>query len=332
MQILENYFDPDGPGAALVVACEGASPVVECLGFANVEERTPITPDTPFELASVSKWFTATAIMLLVEREKLDIGSAIYEHLPEVERTKSTRPITVRDLLWHTSGLADYLYAGMYTPVDEMTGKYIMGQLRQWASTAIPGQEHSYSNTNYFVLARIVESVTGLGFADFVEANLIEPFGLCSTALAPRKQRRLQIARGYQNVGYGVPFIKSVSEITIDTDGDGGIVSSLNDLMRWQSLFWNCEILNAKSLKLMQTPGTLDSGESFSYGFGLQIEGHGSNRCWNGHGGSWVNSTTLVGHYANSKITVIVLSNEFMAPVERIYQRAFAMSGYKQRR
>lgn len=326
MQILGSHFTPDGPGAALAVSADGKNPLVECSGFADVENQTAITTDTPFELASASKWFTATAVMLLVERKELELRTPVDECLPQLERDNAHRPITIQDLLWHTSGLVDYLQAGVYTQPEEMTTSYVMAQLPQWASAATPGREHNYSNTNYVVLARVVESVVDLSFSDFIEINLIKPFGLQSTAIGAPGQAMSCGTRGYRNIGYGLPVFEWVSNPPIDTDGDGGVVSSLNDLLQWQSLFWGGHILTERSVRLMRTPGKLDAGENFPYGIGLQIEGHGSTHCWCGHGGSWTNTTVLVGRYPDLKVTVIVLSNEWMAPVERICQRAFAMS------
>ena len=321
MQILKHYFAPDGPGAALAVAADSETPLIECVGLANVEDRIAITAETPFELASASKWFTAAAILLLAERESLDLQAPLHAVLPQLEGDASHRPLTIRDLLWHTSGLVDYLHQGGYTPAEEMTKDYVLAQLPSWVAAAVPGREHQYSNTNYFCLARVVEAVAGSEFSEFVAANLVEPFGMSSTSVGAQGLNQSR-ALGYQNLGYGIPTFQQVPETPIDTDGDGGLVSSLNDLLKWQAAFWGGQILNDESLRRMQTPGTLDSGESFPYGMGLQIEKGGSAGCWHGHGGSWTNTTVLMGRYTNLKTTIILLSNEWMAPVERLYQRA----------
>lgn len=326
MDLLPTYFSEEGPGAALAVITDGREPVVECVGLADVERRVSITPETVFELASVSKVFTATAIMLLVQRHQLDLGSPAEAYVSALSSNGAQRSITIRDLLWHTSGLVDYLEAGMYTPVERTTEEYVLGQLSRWGTDAVVGREHRYSNTNYVVLARIVEKVTGLKFTEFVTANLIEPFGLRSTALGSTKRGGPDSAMGYQNLGYGLPHIEPSIELRIETEGDGGVRSSLTDLTRWWTLFWNGEIVEPRSLRLMQTPGELDSGERFAYGLGLQIEGQEDGRHWCGHGGSWTDATVLIGRYLREKTTVIVLSNELMAPVERISQRAFSIS------
>ncbi len=330
MHILSYYFSDDGPGAALAVVTDGRAPVIECIGSADIARHMAITTDTVFELASASKVFTATAAMLLAERGRLDLRAPAGEYLTECENPRAGRPITVNDLLRHTSGLADYLKLGIHTPPSLMTRTHIMAELPRWSRAALPGREHRYSNTNYVVLARVIEAVAGIDFARFVESHLAIPFGLHSTRVDPTgRATRLGRAQGYRDTGCGLPHVETSEGLAIDTDGDGGMVSSLNDLVRWQSLFWSGAIVGERSLRLMQTLGELDSGERFAYGLGLQIEHRSNGRQWCGHGGSWTNATTLIGRYVGERTNVIVLSNEFMAPVERISQRALAAAGVK---
>ena len=326
MTILRYYFSATGPGAALAVAVERQTPYVECFGLADVERQTGITPDTVFDLASASKIFTATGIMTLVERRCLDLTAPVGEYLPEIGKPETGRAITVRDLLWHVSGLPDYLESGMYAAVDQVSPEYVAGRLAEWSRRARPGEKHIYCNTNYFVLSRVIEAVSGLRFAEFIDSNLITPFGLRSTSVLGGEGDASQIASGYRNTGYGLPLVEPSDEFRLETVGDGGVSSSLNDLIRWQSLFWNSEIVSEQSLRIMHTPGELDSGGSFEYGFGLQVEQREGGKTWCGHGGSWTSTTILVGRYLKEEVSVIVLSNELMAPVERIAQRVLSMS------
>ncbi len=322
------YFDPDGPGAALAVVKDGAAPMVECVGLADVEGGVPITPDTVFELGSASKTFTATAVLLAAERGRLDLSSPVGAYLPIWRNGVAGRPVTVADLLRHTSGLHDYLEAGPYqTPLDELRMASVLDRLPDWSHSAVPGLAFRYSNTNYVVLAHLLETVVGQPFAEFVADHLIRPFGLRSTAVDPERVTVVgRVACGYHNRGFGFPLVVPSNPCPCDTYGDGGMLSTLNDLLRWQSCFWESKILAESSLRLMRSRGQLDSGERFDYGLGLQVEKHDQDDAWYGHGGSWTDTTTLIGRYANARTTIIVLSNEFMAPVERIAQRAFALT------
>ncbi len=324
--MLAHYFDPNGPGAALAVVRDGAAPMVECTGLADVECRVPITPDTAFELGSASKTFTAVAVLLAAERGCLDLSSPVGAYLPTWRNGVAGRLVTVADLLRHTSGLHDYLEAGPYqTPLDELRMASVLDRLPDWSHAASPGFAFHYSNTNYVVLARLLETVTGRPFAEYVAEYLVRPFGLCSTAVDPERQTpSVGVARGYHNRGFGLPYVVPSTPCLCDTYGDGGMISTLNDLIRWQSLFWEGKILAEPSLRLMRSRGRLDSGDQFDYGMGLQVEEQERGETWCGHGGSWTDATTLIGRYTNARTTIIVLSNEFMAPVERIAQRAFA--------
>lgn len=324
--MLRHYFNPDGPGAALAVAVEGEAPHIECCGLADIQQGIEITPDTVFDLASGSKTFTATGVMLLIEQGCLELTAPVGNYLPLIEKSKAHRPITIRDLLSHTSGLPDYLESGMYAAVDQVSPNYITSQLPVWSREARPGEAHNYCNTNYFVLSKVIESVTGLGFAEFIHSNLLNPFGLCSTFVLGAVKDATRVARGYRNPGYGLPLVTPSDEFELETLGDGGILSSLRDLIRWQSLFWNGEMVSKQSLTQMQTLGQLESGEHFEYGLGLQVEEREGGHTWCGHGGSWTSTTIMIGRYMKERTSVIVLSNEVMAPVERISQRALELS------
>jgi len=324
--LLSNYFSSNGPGAVLAVVTEGKVPYIECYGLANIPQKIKITPETVFDLASAGKTFTATAIMLLSERGDLNLDDAIQEYIPQIEKNQDSRHIKIRDLLWHTSDLPDYLDAGIYTASNQVSPEYIISQLPNWSGQARPGEYHSYCNTNYVLLGMIIEAITGLSFAEFIEANLIRPFGLHQTFVFGSTRKPQQLAVGYQDMGYGLPLIETCPNFDLQTVGDGGIFSSVNDLIQWQSLLWHGKIVHPQTFMFMQTPGKLDSGESFEYGLGLQIETRKNGQRWIGHGGSWTNATTLMGRYVQEDTLVIVLSNEIVAPVERISQRALSIA------
>lgn len=324
MAILPHYFSPNGPGAALGVERAGQPAHVECLGLADMSAGVAIEPDTVFDLASASKMFTGAALMLLAERGALALTAPVREFLPQLDHAGDGRPISIRDLLWHTSGLPDYLEAGMYTPATERTAAYVREQLPEWSRLARPGEAHCYSNTNYVALAMVIEAAAGCAYADFIESSLIAPFGLRDTFVASEKDKPRTVARGYRNLGFGLPLFVPAEEIVLDTLGDGGVFSSLRDLLQWQALLWRGEIISHDSLAVMGRPGRLDCGTTFEYGFGCQVEVRGDGQAWCGHGGSWTGSTVLVGRYPEAETSVVVLSNEFMAPVERISQAAFS--------
>ena len=326
MKILPNFFSQDGPGAALAIAADGEEPFIECCGLADVERQLEITQDTVFDLASASKPFTAAAVLLLQDRKQLKLADPVAKHLPVCRDPEDGRTITVRDLLWHTSGLPDYLESGAYTEIEQLTPEYVVDQLPAWSREARPGIAHTYCNTNYFVLSKVVEEVSGYRFEDFVHSNLVSPFGLTNTHVVAGPCRGLKVARGYRETAYGVSRIVPAEEMPLRTLGDGGVYSSLNDSIRWLRLLWQGDIVSRESLALATTPGKLDSEQPFDYGCGLQVERGDSGQTWCGHGGSWTSSTVLLGRYVAERTHVIVLSNELMAPVEKISRCAIRRS------
>ncbi len=319
---LSNYFHPQGPGAALGIAVPGENSIVECVGVSDLRDKLPITLDTSFDLASASKIFTAAAVMLLAEESRLAINDPLKEYMPALRSNSHSRLITLQDLLWHTSGLPDYLESGRYTPESAVTPDWILEKLNDWSLGAKPGMVHNYSNTNYFLLSQVIEVVAKESYQDFVRTRLFAPLGLENTFVGNENQKGKGIAKGYQDFGYGVAKIRPSEEFEIITLGDGGVFSSVNDLLEWTNALWMGEIVSAESLGLMQARGRLDSGEAFEYGFGLQLESAKNGETWCGHGGSWMDSTVMIGQYMPEACTVIVLSNEVMAPVERISKHA----------
>ena len=297
-------------------------PITQCRGLADIEAARRIDADTPFELASVTKWFTAAVVMRFVERKDLELDTPLRTLIAELPLQTSGREITVRDLLQHTSGLRDYLEHGRLTSSGELSTKWVMEQLPQWVEGAHPGVEHSYSNTNYVVLARLLEVVSGSRFCDIIENELCSKIGLTKTVCSITRTPPPDRALGYVNLGVGLPDVSRPEAIDINAYGDGGIYSTLNDMIRWSQAFWAGEVVSSTALDLMTRPGETDCGRAFDYGLGVQIQ-TASNPCWFGHSGSWIDGTALVGRLSDTGRMLVLLSNDVDAPVFRIGQMIF---------
>ena len=326
MQEIATFFPQPGPGvaAAVITNTDDVDQVVA--GYANIENQTHINEHTVFDLASTSKIFTASAVMLLVEESKLTLDQPITGLLPFLSSPESGREILLQDLLWHTSGLHDYLSEGMYTETT-IDDAHVQPLIPDWCQQAQPGRSFEYSNTNYYVLSHVIAEVSGMDFADFMRQRLFEPMGMRDSGFVTESHIREKLATGYVNYGYGVPEWHQAEKIAL-TLGDGGLCSSLTDLVIWQRAFFSGKVVSECSMQWMQSPGRLDSGEYTQYGGGLQVEGLQNHR-WYGHAGSWVGTTAIMGYYPQVDISVIVLSNEQMAPVERITQVLATQAGFK---
>lgn len=300
-------------------------PKIHCTGMADIEAGIATTALTRFELASFSKTIASTVIMRLFEQGEVDLQEPAGPLIGISCTNKSARPVTLRDLLQHTSGLPNYLENGGRTPVEELKRSYVASQLPRWFAAASPGVSFDYSNTNYVALALIVEAATGQPYAAHTGA-LFKTLGMRNTgSVVHPEEQPLELAIGYGNRGCGVANFDRTPHVDIDTEGDGGVFSCVSDLLTWQQAFWSEKIVGDETIELMIRAGRTDDGQSFPYGLGLQVETSTTEGRWFGHGGSWLNSTTLVGHYPDADTSVVVLSNEAMAPVERISQRAIRL-------
>jgi len=317
MQTLASLFLQPGPGVAAARLNDKGSSQYWCSGLSDIDAEKDIDEHTLFDLASVSKTFTAAAVMLLVEESRLALDQPVAALLPFLNVSQNGRELLLRDLLWHTSGLQDYLAAGglTETPLDDA---HVQACLPDWSRQAIAGQCFEYSNTNYYVLAQLVAAVSGMPFETFMRQQVFEPLGMQDCGFITEAHVRERLARGYINYGYGVADWH-LAEKAAWTLGDGGMCVSLADLMMWQRAFWSGSVVSSASLQWMQTPGQLDSGEHTDYGGGLQVETV-RDQLWLGHAGSWVGTTTILGYYPTAGVSVVVLSNEQAAPVERISQ------------
>jgi len=178
--ILQDYGRADAPGASVLVAQDGKVLYRKAFGLANLEERTPITTATNFRLASVTKQFTATAVLLLAERGKLSLDDPLTRFFPGFAR--AAHGVQVRHLLGHTSGLLDYeelIPPGTTVPLKDKDVLDLVG--KEDRLYFAPGSQFRYSNTGYALLALIVEKVSGRSFAQFLEENIFDPLGMAGT-------------------------------------------------------------------------------------------------------------------------------------------------------
>jgi len=289
----------------VLVADKGNIIYEKSFGFAQYQPRTPLTNDSLFNLASVSKEFTAMAIMMLKEQGRLQYDDDVRKYVPELPYSD----ITIRQLLHHTSGLPDYIeLADKNWDSDKiMTNKDVLAILKQYKPAPLfkPGEKYEYSNTGYQLLASVVERVSGKRFPKFMHDAIFAPLGMTSTvvytaaAMKPFAARR---AYGYdpKGRGYELDDMGYLDGIW----GDGGIYSTVDDLLRWDQALYGKTLVSRKTLLEAFTPGRLNSGKKTDYGFGWNIE---EDSVW--HDGSWVGFRTFIDRFLQSRKTIIILTN-----------------------
>jgi len=304
------------PGAAIIVIQDGVVLKKSAYGMADIEHGVSFETDTSVRLASVSKQFTAMAIMILEEEGRLDYDDPITRFLPELSRIGGA--ITVRNLLNHTGGLPDY-----YDVMVEISGverpltRHALDTYAKWGEPVFaPGERYEYSNPGYELLALIVERASGEVFGDFVEARIFAELGMTSSVVLDDRHPHLaKRAYGYRIDGDG--FALNDDDPLNYIVGSGGVYSTVEDLYRWDQALYGENLVSKTTLAKAFSPTRLNSGELYPYGFGWRFDEHlGHQRI--AHGGSWVGFRTFIGRYVDDRFSVVVLTNLAEAEPERI--------------
>lgn len=308
-QLFATWDKPESPGAAIAVIKDGVVVYKRGYGSANLEYNVPITPQTVFHVASVSKQFTAFAITLLANQGKLSLDDDIRKHLPEVP--DFGKKITIRHLIHHTSGLRDqWTLLGMagWRLDDVITKEHIMKMVRHQKELNFdPGAENLYSNTGYTLLAVIVERVSGQSFRDYTEANIFKPLGMTNTHFHDDHERIVKNrAYSYTSAGAGGGF--KAAPLNYANVGATSLFTTAEDLARWVINFEEKKIGGAEVIKQMHQQGVLTSGKEINYAFGLGI---GPYRGLNtvGHAGGDAAYRSFAFWFPDQRFGVVVLSN-----------------------
>ncbi|MGO1973862.1 MAG: serine hydrolase domain-containing protein [Propionibacteriaceae bacterium] len=228
---VESYLDRHGlPGASVAVVKDGETVYEQ--GYGEDSEDEPLSPDSRMRLASVSKAFTAFAVLQLVDRGEVELDEPVVDHLPDFTAGDDPRAadITVRQLLSHTSGVPNPTIVPAAETVPEGAAR-----TRQWPLSTDPGTSYRYSNLNYWVAAWLVQEVSGMPFEDFLERNVFEPLGMDDTRATTTAGTPIDgLARGHVTA-YGTAFAAPEAEQMFA--GAGGVSSSAADMARWLAMW-----------------------------------------------------------------------------------------------
>jgi CubicO group peptidase (beta-lactamase class C family) len=266
---LSQWDKNDMPGCGVSAIKDGRPVYKRAFGLANLDYDVPNTTSTLFNLASASKPFTAMSIALLAQQGKLSLDDDIRKYLPEMPKYDET--VTIRHLLYHTSGIREYqalfLFSGLGTE-NAYSDKDILNMLaRQKNISFAPGTKHQYSNSNYHLLGIIVSRVSGKSLRAFAEENIFKPLGMKNTLFF---DDRNEIVKN-RAAGYMVGPDKKVRvrASLFALVGGGGVLTTVEDLSLWDQNFYQPKVGNKETIELLTTPGTLKSGEKIKYALGL---------------------------------------------------------------
>lgn len=290
------------PGLALAVVKNGAVVKLQGYGLANLEHDAPVTPDTVFDLASLTKQFTATAIMLLYEQGKLKLDDPISKYLTAAP--PKWKGVTIRHLLTHTSGMVSLgeSFADLYNTLDTSTEEVFRSVAKDPLSFA-PGEQHQYSDAGYFLLGMIIEKASGQRYHQFLREQFFSPLEMTATSINDQWAVVKHRAAGYTLRDGELINIRRV--LGDELPSHWGALSTVRDLAQWDIALATGKVVSEASLKAMWTPARLNSGRSYPYGFGWEIEWMGNHRVITHSGVSGTEYTRL----PDERLTIIVLTN-----------------------
>ena len=295
------------PGLSLAVVKDGRVVYQNAYGLADLELNVPVTADTVFQIQSVTKPFTATAIMMLVEEGKVALDDPVSKYLDGTP--ESWKPVTVRHLLNHTSGIKDFINEPTASLRLDVSEQEVLAATAPRPLDFTPGERYAYSNTGYHLLAMIIRKVTGKSYGDFLAERVFKPLGMRHTRVQKLSEIIPGRAAGYVWRDGKLANGEFVAQPVLSYGG-GGILSTAADLAKWDASIRNGTLLKQSTLEQMWTPATLNDGKRSKYGLGWGINSSSGHR-YVQHSGSHVTGfQSVVRHYRDNGVTVIVLVNQ----------------------
>lgn len=306
-------LEANGEFNGSVIIAKGSEVLFKAnIGFADFENKVPINDSTRFELASMGKQFTAMAIMLLQESDQIEYDNSIQNYFPELPY----KEVTVRHLLTMSSGIPDYLNFS-----DSFDGKSILNNKdliafynsKKPVLEFTPGDQFKYSNINYVLLAEIIQLVSKKTFAKFLEEHIFIPLEMTNTKSYTTRFTKNDILTNYayqyikkENQYIRTDYNESTKYIiaTSGIEGDGSIVSTNLDLLKWTLALTENKLVSKETLTEAYTPYTLNNGDKSEYGFGIYLK---KNEAW--HWGGWPGIQTSYTRYIDKDLVVIYLKN-----------------------
>lgn len=301
------------PGLAVGIYSRGQILLAKGYGQANVELSVPVKAGTIFQSGSVGKQFVSAAIMILVEEDKLSLDDSIAKYLPDAPA--AWKPILIKNLLSHTSGLAEYESEERTGPKGpfylrlDFTEDELLTKIEALPVEAAPGEKWDYRNTNYVLLGILIHKVTGKPYYDFLSERIFKPLGMTSTRPISDRDIIPNLAAGYEIEDGQLKNQEWVSP-TFNSTADGTLYFNVIDLAKWDDALFGAQLLKQSSLDRMWTVYLLNDGKPnrAGYGFGWSIGKQNDHKRIE-HGGAWQGFTCDISRYPDDNLTVVVLTN-----------------------
>lgn len=297
-------------GVAIGVARNGEIVFHRAYGMADVAGHQSLSLEDQHQIGSLTKQFTSSAILQLIEQGRMALDDPIQKYLPDFDT--QGRTVTIHHLLNHTSGIRSYTSIYGMNPVPRAT---VLDTLQKYPFDFEPGERFLYNNSGYYLLGVILEAVTGQPYAEYMEHQIFEPLGLTSTSYCGYDGEPVPV--GYQPDADSL-MTTLLSDMTFP-GAAGGLCSTVDDLLTWQRALVNGDVVTPESYARMTTPATLGSGDPMSYGYGLGV-GEFAGHPMISHGGGIPGYNTNLAWYPADSIGVVILVNTAPGPTARVNQ------------
>ena len=308
-KILNELFDKDGPGGVAIVVKDGKTIYRKAFGMANLELGVKMTPDFIFRIGSVTKQFTAAAIVQLAEQGKIDLTADITQYIKDFPT--HGQKISIENLLTHTSGVKNFTSTKEWTQHKKMqylSSIELVNFFKDQPMTMVPGEKYEYSNSNYVLLGRIIEIVSGQSYQQYLQDNIFNPLKMANTSYDSTKRIIKNRAYGYAKNG---DVYENADYISMTQPfAAGAIVSTVDDLAKWQQGLFSYQVISKKNLEKASEPFVLNNGDTAGYGYSWGVNG------WNIKGEPMISyNGSIAGFKASTKyltkkgVYVAILSN-----------------------
>lgn len=318
--LLNAMFAKKSLNGNILIAEKGTVIYKKSFGLANESTQEQLNENSIFELASVSKQFTAMAIAILKEKGKLSYDDKLSKFFPELYNYDN---VTIKNLLQHTSGLPDYmeLMDGLFDKSKIATNKDMIALFAQQKPNLLfePNSKWEYSNTGYALLGSIIEKVSGMSYGDYLKKTIFSPLKMTNTFVYTRRYAPKKVS----NYAYGYVYNDTLKKHVLPDDfyatkeviwldgimGDGTVNSTVNDLLKWDRALYTDKLLSKAGMAEVFEMGTLSDGSKTNYGFGWMIEQHKDFGKLANHGGGWPGYKTFIDRHIDNDKTIILLQN-----------------------
>jgi len=313
-KLIDNIFTNVKTGstpAVTVLASQNGKIIYEkAYGYADIEHKIAATPETKFRIGSITKQFTASAILKLQEEGKINVQDKLSKYIPDFPRGDE---VTIEHLLTHTSGIFSFTNRPAFTQYVTLpvTPQALIDSIKTYPYNFNPGERYLYNNSGFFILGYLIEKISGKSYAAYLHDTFFEPLGMVNTGVYNNT-----VPLQNEAFGYTVENEKTVKALNWNMDwagGAGALYSTVKDLYLWNEAVFNGKVLSEKSLQAAFTKATLNNKEKVNYGYGWSLDDIRGNK-FISHGGGLHGFVSYLERQPESKVTISVLCNSTPAP------------------